>query len=77
MLQSKMSEMGWLDKPQYIGYQRHILDRILQGMLDSFVSQHSTKSTLSYEFINEIVENFQFYHSVHKEYIANDTVIRN
>ena len=57
-LQKKMAEMG-LERPQYIGCQHHILDRILKHVLDFYISKHSTKPNLSYEFVEEITKNYE------------------
>lgn len=56
-LQRTMNEKG-LDVPQYIGCQHHILDRILKHVLDFYVSKATTKPSLDYEFIDQLVENY-------------------
>ena len=57
-LQRKMCEMG-LEKPQYIRCQHHILDRMVKHVLDFYVCSGSTKPSLSYEFVDEIIQKYE------------------
>jgi len=43
------------DRLQYIGSHHYILDRILKNAFDYFILTSSTKPTLNYEFVNEVV----------------------
>jgi len=64
-IQRTMNEKG-LDAPQYIGCQHHILDRILKHVLDFYVSETTTKPSLNYKFIDEILENYENLQSEYK-----------
>ena len=55
-----------LDMPQYIGCQHHILDRILRHVLDFYLSETTTKPSLNYKFINELLENYKQLQSKYK-----------
>ena len=57
-LLKKMAEMS-LERPQFISCQHHILDRILKHVLDFYISKHSTKPNLSYEFVEKITKNYK------------------
>ena len=57
-MQRKMALKGF-EKPQYIGCQHHILDRILKHVLDFYVSKTTTKTSLNYKFIDEVLENYE------------------
>ena len=63
-LKTEMVTRGF-DEPQYIGCQHHILDRILKHVLDFFNPISSTKPTLNYEFVDEVIKQYdvlqQFY----------------
>lgn len=65
-IQRAMNGKG-LDMPQYIGCQHHILDRILRHVLDFYISETTTKPSLNYKFVNELLENYDHLQS---EYVA-------
>ena len=54
-LKTEMVTRGF-DQPQYIGCQHHILDRIVKHVLDFFNPISSTKPTLKYEFVDEVIK---------------------
>lgn len=56
-LRSEMSKRGF-DKPQYIGCQHHILDRIVKHVLDFYNPIPSTKPTLNYEFVDDLIQQY-------------------
>lgn len=64
-IQRAMNGKG-LDMPQYIGCQHHILDRILRHVLDFYVSETTTKPSLNYKFIDELLENYNHLQSEYK-----------
>ena len=47
-----------LPKPQCIGCQHHILDRLLKHIIDFYVDGKSMKPTLNYEFVDELQEKY-------------------
>ncbi|KAG0728972.1 hypothetical protein GWK47_031335 [Chionoecetes opilio] len=55
-----------LEMPQYIGCQHHILDRILKHVLDTYGSKTTTKPSLNYKFIDELLENYKELQSEYK-----------
>ncbi|KAG0724778.1 hypothetical protein GWK47_004959 [Chionoecetes opilio] len=55
-----------LEMPQYIGCQHHILGRILKHVLDFYVSKTTTKPSLNYKFIDELLENYKELQSEYK-----------
>ncbi|KAG0724579.1 hypothetical protein GWK47_040332 [Chionoecetes opilio] len=55
-----------LEMPQYIGCQHHILDRVLKHVLDFYVSKTTTKPSLNYKFIDELLENYEELQSEYK-----------
>lgn len=56
-LKTEMVTRGF-DQPQYIGCQHHILDRIVKHVLDFFNPISSTKPTLNYEFVDEVIKQY-------------------
>lgn len=64
-IQRAMTGKG-LDMPQYIGCQHHILDRILKHILDFYVSEKTTKPSLNYKFVDELLENYNYLQSEYK-----------
>lgn len=48
-----------LQKPQYIGCQHHILDRILRHVLDSLFDQPTTRPTINYSFVDILLKNYE------------------
>ena len=57
-LQDETVKRGF-HKPQYIGCQHHILDRIRKHVLDFFNPTSSTKPTLNYEFVNDVIKQYR------------------
>ncbi|KAG0716025.1 hypothetical protein GWK47_010572 [Chionoecetes opilio] len=55
-----------LEVPQYIGCQHHILGRILKHVLDFYGSKTTTKPSLNYKFIDELLENYKELQSEYK-----------
>ncbi|KAG0724516.1 Cuticle protein AM1274 [Chionoecetes opilio] len=55
-----------LEMPQYIGCQHHILDRILKHVLDTYGSKTTTKPSLNYKIIDELLENYKELQSEYK-----------
>ena len=53
------------DQPQYIGYQHHILDRIIKHVSDYLNLVFSTKPIL-YEFLEDVVK---FYENLKQNFI--------
>ena len=64
-IQREMTGKG-LDMPQYIGCQHHILDRILRHVLDFYLSETTTKPSLNYKFVDELLENYKHLQSEYK-----------
>ena len=56
-IQNAMISRGF-ERPQYIGCQHHILDRILKHVLDYLIPYSLTKPTLHYEFVDDLVKNY-------------------
>jgi len=56
-LQQHFESLG-LMKPQYLGCQRHILDRILRILMDNTLMQSSKKPSINYPFVDQIIENY-------------------
>lgn len=54
-LKTEMVIRGFV-QPQYIGYQHHIYDTIVKHMLDFFNQTFTTKPTLNYEFVDEVIK---------------------
>ena len=45
--------------PSYIGCQHHILDRCLRIVMDNELTENKTSPKISYDFINELVTNYE------------------
>jgi len=56
-LQNGMISRGF-PRAQYIGCQHHILDRILKHILDFFIPTFTTKPTLNYKFVDDIIGKY-------------------
>ena len=41
-----------------MGCQHHVLDRVIKHVLDKFVASSSTKLTLSYPFVEKVINNY-------------------
>ena len=52
-----MCEMG-LEKPQFIGWQHHVLDRMVKHVLDFYICSKTTKSSLDFKFLEEITKHY-------------------
>jgi hypothetical protein len=57
-LQQKFSENGG-SKPQFIGCQHHILDRILRVVMDEELGGKTKSPNIEYPFVSELVENYE------------------
>ena len=64
-LKTEMVTWGF-GQPQYIGCQHHILDRILKHVLDFFNPISSTKPTLNYEFVDEVIKQYDILQQSYK-----------
>ena len=54
----RLFEGKGLEKPQFIGCQQHILDRILRLVMDVEVGEITDSPNISYEFVPEIVNHY-------------------
>ena len=45
-------------RPQYLGFQHHILDLILKHVLDHFVN-YSTTPGFDYKFVKDLTKNYK------------------
>ena len=62
-LQKKMSEMG-LEKPQFIGCQYHVLDRMVKNGLDFYISSKTTNQvwiTNLWKKLQNITQNYKIH----------------
>jgi hypothetical protein len=57
-IQNETTRQGF-PKPQYVGCQHHILDRIFKHALDFWSQYQSKKPTMSYKFIEEVTQNYE------------------
>lgn len=48
-----------LEKPQFIGCQHHILDRVLRVVMDHELGGNNTSPNIEYPFIPELVKNYE------------------
>ncbi len=72
-LQNAMISKGF-DKPQYIGCQHHILDRVLKHVLEFFNPTSSTKPTLNYKFVDDVVKHYENLQQSYKPEIEMEMV---
>ena len=54
----RLFEGRGLEKPQFIGCQQHILDRILCLVMNVEVGEMTTSPNISYEFVPELIRNY-------------------
>ena len=69
-LQRTFRDKGF-NEPQYIGCQHHILDLLLRHVLDFFFPIQSRSPNINYEFIDEILEQ---YNDLQNAYMGTEVV---
>ena len=47
-----------LEKPQFIGCQHHVLDRVLRLVMDGKLGGNNTSPSMEYPFVSELVKNY-------------------
>jgi len=72
-IQNEMTRQG-LYAAQYIRCHHHILDRILRHVLDYYKPTTSTKPSLNYEFVGDVINNYNNLLENYKPDIAMEIV---